>query len=89
MLRTLRGRTQPSVHRENRLGLNFWDELSTNSTKGETMFAKAIIILLVLTPSARWASAQSTFGDVVGVVKDQNQGGVPGAQVLLTSVDDG
>src|ERR1700730_15587077 len=53
------------------------------------MLAKAIMILLVITLSAPWASAQSTFGDVVGVVKDQNQGAVPGAQVLLTSDDDG
>src|ERR1700676_1070874 len=53
------------------------------------MLAKAIMILLVVTLSAPWANAQSTFGDVVGVVKDQNQGGVAGAQVLLTSVDDG
>ena len=53
------------------------------------MFAKAIMILLIITLPAPWASAQSTFGDVVGVVKDQNQGGVPGAQVLLTSIDDG
>src|ERR1700693_1392762 len=53
-----------------------------------TMWAKAIMILLVIILSAGWASAQSTFGDVVGVVKDQNQGGVPGAQILLTSVDD-
>jgi hypothetical protein len=71
MLRTLRGCT-PSVHRENRFGRKFWDELSTNSVKGETTFAKAIMILLVITLSAPWASAQSTFGDVVGVVKDQN-----------------
>jgi hypothetical protein len=53
------------------------------------MLAKAIMILLVITLSASGTSAQSTFGDVVGVVKDQNQGGVPGAQVLLTRVDDG
>jgi len=56
---------------------------------GNTMLAKAILILLVITLSAPWASAQSTFGDVVGVVKDQNQGGVPGAQIVLTSVGDG
>jgi hypothetical protein len=53
------------------------------------MLAKAILILLVITLSTPWASAQSTFGDVVGAVKDQNQGGVPGAQIVLTSVDDG
>lgn len=53
------------------------------------MLAKTIMILLVITLSAPWASAQSTFGDVVGVVKDQNQGAVPNAQIVLSSVDDG
>jgi hypothetical protein len=53
------------------------------------MLAKAIMFLLVIALSVPWTNAQSTFGDVVGVVKDQNQGGVAGAQVLLTSVDDG
>jgi hypothetical protein len=53
------------------------------------MLAKAIFILLVITLSTPWASAQSTFGDVVGVVKDPTQGGIPRAQVLLTGVDDG
>src|ERR1700722_11370581 len=56
---------------------------------GNKMLAKTIMILLVITLSAPWASAQSTFGEVVGVVKDQNQGAVPNAQIVLTSVDDG
>src|SRR6202049_1132222 len=53
------------------------------------MSARTILIVIVITLSAPRASAQSTFGDVVGVVRDQNQGGVPGAQIVLTSVDDG
>src|ERR1700726_4503637 len=56
---------------------------------GTKMLAKTIMILLVITVSALSASAQSTFGDIVGVVKDQNQGAVPNAQIALTSVDDG
>src|SRR3984893_11026664 len=64
-------------------------DFSTNSVKGETMLAKTIMILLVITVSAQSATAQSTFGDIVGVLKDQNQGAVPNAQILLTSVDDG
>jgi hypothetical protein len=32
--------------------------------------------------------AQSTFGDIVGVVKDPGQGVVPGAQVVLTNTDE-
>lgn len=32
--------------------------------------------------------AQSTFGEMVGMVKDPGQGVVPGAQVTLTSVDE-
>jgi hypothetical protein len=53
------------------------------------MLAKTIMILLVITVSAQSATAQSTFGDIVGVVKDQHQGVVPNAQIVLTSVDDG
>ena len=53
------------------------------------MLAKTLMILLVITVSAQSATAQSTFGDIVGVVKDQNQDAVPNAQIVLTSVDDG
>jgi Carboxypeptidase regulatory-like domain len=34
------------------------------------------------------SGAQSTFGDIIGVVKDPGMGVVPGAQVTLTSVDE-
>src|ERR1700730_5504413 len=53
------------------------------------MVAKAIMMFLVVTLSAPWAGAQSIFGDIVGVVKDPNQGAVPGAQIMLTGMDDG
>src|ERR1700688_273145 len=56
---------------------------------GNTMLAKTILILLVITVSAQSVTAQSMFGDIVGVIKDQNQGAVPNAQIVLTSVDDG
>jgi hypothetical protein len=34
------------------------------------------------------SAAQSTFGEMIGVVKDPGQGVVPGSQVTLTSVDE-
>src|ERR1700676_2888904 len=64
-------------------------DFSTNSVGGNTMLAKTIMILLVITVSAQSATAQSMFGDIVGGVKDKNQGAVPNAQIVLTSVDDG
>jgi hypothetical protein len=45
-----------------------------------------LLVILVCTPIV--ASAQSTFGGIVGVVKDPGQGVVAGAQVTLTNVDD-
>src|ERR1700693_2010238 len=68
------------------MAVRFFDQLREG---GNTMLAKTILILLVITVSAQSATAQSTFGDIVGVVKDQNQGAVPNAQIVLTSVDDG
>jgi hypothetical protein len=35
-----------------------------------------------------WAAAQSTFGGIVGVVKDPGQGAVANAHLTLTSLDD-
>jgi uncharacterized surface anchored protein len=32
--------------------------------------------------------AQSTFGGIVGVVKDPGQGAIAGAQIVLTNIDD-
>src|ERR1700688_702875 len=68
------------------MAVRFFDQLREG---GNTMLAKTIMILLVITISAQSATAQSMFGDIVGVVKDQNQGAVPNAQIVLTSVDDG
>jgi carboxypeptidase family protein len=45
-----------------------------------------LLVVLVCTPIA--GRAQSTFGGIVGVVKDPGQGAVAGAQVTLTNVDD-
>src|ERR1700693_244034 len=68
------------------MAVRFFDQLREG---GNTMLAKTILILLVITVSAQSATAQSMFGDIVGVIKDQNQGAVPNAQIVLTSVDDG
>ena len=46
-----------------------------------------LAILVAICPPAR-AGAQSTFGSIVGVVKDPGQGAVAGAQVTLISIDD-
>jgi len=50
--------------------------------------AAACLSLLLIHISGAPVRAQSTFGEVIGVVKDPGQGIVPGAQVTLTSVDE-
>jgi hypothetical protein len=45
-------------------------------------------VLLVVSFFVTSASGQSTFGDVVGVVKDPGQGLVGAAQVVLTSIEE-
>ncbi len=52
------------------------------------MLRKASALLIAILFSALWTSGQSTFGDIVGVVKAPSQGAVPEAQVLLTRVED-
>jgi hypothetical protein len=49
---------------------------------------RVVLFLVVLICTPIVASAQSTFGGIVGVVKDPGQGVVAGAQVTLTNVDD-
>jgi len=49
-----------------------------------TMLALVFAILW----SASWTIGQSTFGEILGVVKDPSQGAIPGAQVVLTSVEE-
>jgi hypothetical protein len=48
--------------------------------------ASALLIAILFSPS--WTIGQSTFGDIVGLVKDPSQGAVPEAQVVLTRVED-
>jgi len=52
------------------------------------MFVRTFTLLLVTILLAPLGSAQSTFGDVVGVVRDQSQGAVPGAQVVPSRLED-
>jgi hypothetical protein len=47
---------------------------------------RVIFLLMALLCWPRSGTAQSTFGDVIGVVKDPGQGVIPGAQVTLTNV---
>jgi hypothetical protein len=52
------------------------------------MLGKLSTLFLAILVSAPWAGGQSTFGDILGVVKDPSQGTVLGAQVVLTRVED-
>ena len=53
------------------------------------MWSKASSVLMAILLSVPWAAGQSTFGGIVGVVKDPSQGALAGAQLTLTSLDDG
>jgi hypothetical protein len=52
------------------------------------MSAKLATLLIAVLLSAPMTVGQSTFGGIVGVVKDPGQGAVASAQVTLTSLDD-
>jgi Carboxypeptidase regulatory-like domain len=52
------------------------------------MSGKLSLFLIALFLSAPWAIGQSTFGDILGVVKDPSQAAVPGVQAVLTRVED-
>jgi Carboxypeptidase regulatory-like domain len=52
------------------------------------MFGKISVFLMAILLSAPWTVGQSTFGGIVGIVKDPSQGAVAGAQLTLTSLDD-
>ena len=54
---------------------------------GMSVFALAVLALL-FGLAAGPATAQSTFGDILGVVKDPEQGLVPDAKVTLTSIEE-
>ena len=48
------------------------------------MFGKISACLMAILSSASWIIGQSTFGSIVGVVKDPGEGTVAGAQITLT-----
>jgi len=52
------------------------------------MLNKLSRLLIAIVLSAPCASGQSTFGGIVGVVKDPGEGEVAGAQVMLTNQED-
>src|SRR5712664_2711548 len=52
------------------------------------MLGKLSTLFFAILSSAPWAIGQSTFGDILGVVKDPSQGTVLAAQVILTRVED-
>jgi hypothetical protein len=52
------------------------------------MLGKLSTVFLAILLSAPWTIGQSTFGDILGVVKDPSQGTVLAAQVVLTRVED-
>ncbi|HWY43201.1 MAG TPA: carboxypeptidase-like regulatory domain-containing protein [Candidatus Sulfotelmatobacter sp.] len=49
---------------------------------------KISVVLLAIVSTAPWAIGQSTFGGIVGVVKDPSQGVVVAAELTLTNLDD-
>jgi hypothetical protein len=53
------------------------------------MFRRLSGFLIAVLLSSPYTFGQSTFGGIVGVVKDPGQGEVVGAQVMLTSLEDG
>jgi hypothetical protein len=57
-------------------------------TGGPQMSAKISTLLLAVLLAAPWAIGQSTFGGIVGVVKDPSQEAVGNAHVTLTSLND-
>ena len=52
------------------------------------MLGKLSTVFLAISLSASWTIGQSTFGDILGVVKDPSQGTVLAARVVLTRVED-
>lgn len=52
------------------------------------MFGKISACLITILLSASWIIGQSTFGSIVGVVKDPGEGTIADAQITLTNLDD-
>src|ERR1700751_522441 len=58
------------------------------SSGGVPMRVRAIAMLVTILISTKLATSQSTFGNMIGVVKDPGALVVAGAQVTLSGVDD-
>jgi len=52
------------------------------------MFGKISACLMAILFLASWIIGQSTFGSIVGVVKDPGEGTIADAQITLTNLDD-
>jgi hypothetical protein len=52
------------------------------------MWSKAVTFCIAMMLIVPWSGAQSTFGSIVGIVKDPSQSAVAGAQLTLTNLDD-
>src|SRR5882724_5372861 len=52
------------------------------------MFGKISACLMSILLPASWVISQSTFGSIVGVVKDPGEGTIADAQITLTNLDD-
>jgi hypothetical protein len=52
------------------------------------MFRKISAVLMAALCCSSWVVCQSTFGGIVGTVKDSGEGPVAGAEISLTNVDD-
>jgi hypothetical protein len=52
------------------------------------MLCKISVLLMAVLLSASWSFGQSTFGGIVGVVKDPSQSAVASAELALKNLDD-
>ena len=52
------------------------------------MSSRIVALLITVAIATQWANAQSTFGSIVGAVKDPGALVVAGAEVTLTGLDD-
>lgn len=52
------------------------------------MLRKILAVVFAILWPASWSIGQSTFGEILGVVKDPSQGAIAGAQAVLTSMEE-
>src|SRR6266436_3300889 len=65
------------------------EQICAHENRGTSLMpGKLLTLFMAIVFSAPWASGQSTFGDILGVVKDPSQGTVLAAQVVLTRLED-